>query len=111
MAAFINIGIALNEVINVGIALNKVISSMEAQIEDQTQVPVFLMKDLKKLYQEKLSYIEEPPNFIDNVHITRLKKEISKKIPGLCKQKMENCQCFLLMVKMDEHCLRPQRIL
>ena len=45
MAAFINLGIALNEVI----------SSMEAQIEDQIQVPVFLMKDLKKLYQYNIA--------------------------------------------------------
>ena len=52
---------------------------MKVQIEDQTQAPVFFMKDLKKLYQEKLSYLETPPDFIDNVHVTRLKKEIKKK--------------------------------
>ena len=39
MAAFISTGIPLNEVI----------LSMEAQIEDQTQVPAFLMKDLRWL--------------------------------------------------------------
>ena len=60
---------------------------MEARIEDQTQVPVFLMKDLKKLYQEKISNLEVPSDFIDNVHITRLKEEIFKKIPGICEQK------------------------
>ena len=60
--------------INVGIALNAVILSMEAQIEDQAQIPVFLKKDLKKLYQEKLSYLEAPSDFIDNVHIIRRKK-------------------------------------
>ena len=96
---------------NVSIALNEVILSMEAQIEDQAQVPVFFMKDLKKLCQEKLSYLEAPPDFIDNVRVTGLKQEIFKRVPGLCEQKMENCQCFLLMVKMDEHCSRPQRIL
>ena len=62
--------------INVGIALNEVLLSMEAQIEDQIQVPVLLMKDLKKIYQQKLSYLEAAPDFIDNVHVTRLKKEI-----------------------------------
>ena len=77
MAAFINVGTAPNEVI----------LSMESQIKDQTQVPVFFMKDLKKLYQEKLSYLEAPPDFIDNGHVTRLKKEIFKKNPGLCEQK------------------------
>ena len=71
---------------NVGIALNEVILSMKAQIEDQTQAPVFLMKDFKKLYQKKLSCLEAPPDFIDNVHVTRLKKEIKKKTkkPRLC---------------------------
>ena len=49
---------------------------MEAQIEDQIQVPVLLMKVLKKIYQQKLSYLEAAPDFIDNVHVTRLKKEI-----------------------------------
>ena len=62
--------------INVGIALNEVLLSMEAQIEDQIQVPVLLMKVLKKIYQQKLSYLEAAPDFIDNVHVTRLKKEI-----------------------------------
>ena len=54
------------------------------------------MKDLKKLYQEKLSYLEAPPDFIDNGHVTRLKKEIFLKNPGLCEQK---------------NCSRPQRTL
>ena len=45
------------------------------------------MKNLKKLYQEKLSYLEVPPDFIENVHVTRLKKDIlNKKITGLCEQ-------------------------
>ena len=87
--------------INVGIALDEVILSMEAQIKDQTQVPVFFMEDLKKIYQERLSYLEAPLDFTDITHVTRLKKEILEKIPSLCEQKMENCQCFLLIVKMD----------
>ena len=45
------------------------------------------MKDLKKLYQLKLSYLEAPADFIDNVHGARLKKEILKRIPSLCEQK------------------------
>ena len=69
------------------------------------------MKDLKKLYQEKLSYLEVPPDFIENVHVTRLKKDILKKLPVYVNKIMENCECFLLMVKMDENCSRPQRIL
>ena len=77
MAAFINVGIALNEVILL----------TEAQIEYQTQVPVFLMKDIKKPYQEKISYLEATPDFIDYMHAARLKKENLKRIPSLCEQK------------------------
>ena len=44
------------------------------------------MKGLKKLYQLKLSYLEASADFIDNVHVARLKKEILKRIPGLCEQ-------------------------
>ena len=69
--------------INGGISLNEVLLSMETQIENQIQVPVFFMKDLKKLYQQKLNYLEAAPDFIDNVHVTRLKKEILKRIPGI----------------------------
>ena len=63
MVAFINEGIALGKV---------VILQMEAQVEDQTNPSscFFFMKDLKKLYQEKLSYLEALPDFIDNVHVT-----------------------------------------
>ena len=44
------------------------------------------MKDLKKPYQEELSYLEALPDFIDQVHATRLKMENLKTIPGLCEQ-------------------------
>ena len=68
--------------IDASTALNEVLLSMGAQIEDQIEVPVF-MKDLKKLCQQKLSYLEAAPDFIDNAHVTRLKKEIFKRIPRL----------------------------
>ena len=41
------------------------------------------MKDLRKLYQQNLNYLEAAPDFKDNVHVTRLKKEILKRIPEL----------------------------
>ena len=63
--------------------LIKSLTFIAAQIKDQIQVPVFFMKDLKKLYQQKLNYLEAAPDFIDNVHVTRLKKEILKRIPGI----------------------------
>ena len=67
--------------INVDIALNEVILTIETQIEDQTQVLVLFMKYVKKLYQVKLSYLYAFPDFIDNVHVSRLKREFSKEFP------------------------------
>ena len=40
------------------------------------------MKDLVKLHQQNLSHLEAAPGFICNVHVTRLKKGILKRIPG-----------------------------
>ena len=47
------------------------------------------MKDLQKLFQQKLSYLEAAPDFVENVYVTRLKKEILKRTPGLFEQKNE----------------------
>ena len=69
-----------------GIALSEVITAMEAQISDQSQVPVFFMKDIKELYKDKLQYLEASKDLIENIHVTRLKNEILKRIPGLCEQ-------------------------
>ena len=73
--------------INVGIALNEFILSIETQIEDQTQVLVFFMKYVKKLYQVKLSYLYAFPDFIDNVHVSRLKRKFSKEFLVYLKKK------------------------
>ena len=40
--------------INVGIALNEVILPMESQIEDQTQVPVFFYERFKETTPKKI---------------------------------------------------------
>ena len=51
MAAFTNIGIVLNEV--------KL--SMEAQIEDQTQVPVFFDERLQETISRKIKLFRSTP--------------------------------------------------
>ena len=43
-----------------------------------------MLKDLRKLYQEKLRFLGA--NNAD-VNVTRLKEEILKQIPGLCEKK------------------------
>ena len=58
------------------------------------------MKDLKKPYQQKLSYLEAAPDFIDNVHVTRLKFQ------DYLNKENRKFSAFLLLVKMDEHCSR-----
>ena len=72
MAAFINVGIALID---------------GGSNRGSSPTSCFYVKDLKKLYQEKLSYLETPSDFMDNVHVTRLKNEILKRILNSCKQK------------------------
>ena len=64
------------------------------------------MKDLVKLHQQKLSHSEAAPGFIGNVHVTRLKKGIWKRIPRLFNQKNGEFSAFLLMVKMDKQGLK-----
>ena len=51
MAAFINVGISLNEMI----------LSMEAQIEDQTQVPVFFYERFKETISRKIKLFRSTP--------------------------------------------------
>ena len=51
MAAFINAGIALNEVI----------LSMESQIKDQTQVPVFFYERFKEIISRKIKLFRSTP--------------------------------------------------
>ena len=58
---------------------------MEAQIEDQTQVPVFYEK-FKETISWKIKLFRSTSDFIDNVHVTRLEKESLKRILGLSKQ-------------------------
>ena len=59
---------------------------MEAQIEDQMQVPVFYERS-KETISWKIKLFRSTSDFIDDAHVTRLEKESLKRILGLCKQR------------------------
>ena len=59
---------------------------MEAQIEDQMQVPVFYERS-KETISWKIKLFTSTSDFIDDAHVTRLEKESLKRILGLCKQR------------------------
>ena len=73
------------------IALSQVIQSVEDKINSSVgnAIPVFMMKDLHRLYQEML----------DNVNVTKLKEEILKRVPTLCERRNGK---FILLT-LDRH--------
>ena len=68
-----------------GIALSEVVEFVEESIlvSDKDTTPVFKLKDLTELYQNRLRMYgaEEAAN---SVHATRLKNKILENVPGLC---------------------------
>ena len=46
-----------------------------------------MMRDINKHYQYQLRHLNAPDDLIQNVHMTRLKTNILRRVPGLCKQK------------------------
>ena len=70
-----------------GIALLDLYDFIEDSIVSNDSVPFFLLKELKKFYQEKLKANNAPEEFVKNVHITRLKLKILEDISGLREEK------------------------
>ena len=58
-----------------------------------------MMKDLRKIYQEKLLHLGALQDFVQGVNVTRLKEAILEQVPGLCEQK--SGRCVLLTVDGD----------
>ena len=56
-------------------------------IEQTGEIPVFMIKNIKKHYQDQLRYWNAPGGLIQNVHATRLKSEVLRKVPGLFERK------------------------
>lgn len=72
-----------------------------------------MMNDIKKHYQDQLKYLNAPDNFIQNVHIIRLKTKTFRRVPQLWKQKEKRKKAkslFLhLIEKMEKHFSKYQR--
>ena len=56
-------------------------------MSSQDSTPIFMMKDLRSMYQEKLEHLGATNDYVSRVNVTRLKQRILKQIPGLCEQK------------------------
>ena len=70
-----------------GIALSELFAFIEDSIDSNDSIPVFLLKELKKFYQERLELNNAPEEFVKNVHSTRLNLKILEEIPGLREEK------------------------
>ena len=71
-----------------GIAIAEISTVIEEKIAiSDTTTPIFMMKDLRMLYQEKLRQLGAPEQLIEKVNVTKLKNRILELLPGLCEQK------------------------
>ena len=72
-----------------GIISSHVIESVEEKINSSIDnaIPVFMMKNLFHLYQEMPRNLDASEEVINNVNVTRLKKEILKEVPARCDQR------------------------
>ena len=73
--------------LSAGIALSEVLSVVQEKILGDQHTLVFLLKDLRRLYQYRLKYQDADEVMIKNVNVTMLKKQQLGEIPGLREQK------------------------
>ena len=66
--------------------LTEIAGIIEDAITPAENSPVFMLKDLVKLYREKLLNLGATHEFISK-HVTRGKEEILKRVDGLCEKK------------------------
>ena len=70
--------------------MSQVIESVKEQINSSVgnAISVFMMKELRRLYQEMLRNVDASGEIINNVNVTRLKEETLNKVLTLCKQRI-----------------------
>ena len=83
------------------IVLSGIITSIEVEIEQQLQIPMFMINDIKKHYQDQLKYLNAPDNLIQNVHIIRLKTKTFRRVPQLWKQKEKKKKDKIVVLTLD----------
>ena len=70
-----------------GIALSEIASIIEEKVLHDKQTPVFYVKDLKKMYQNRLKTLGASEIMIQNVNVTRMKEDLLEQVPGLREQR------------------------
>ena len=70
-----------------GIALSEVVSIIEEKIMCDNQTPVFYLRDLREMYQNRLRNLGASPDVVDKVNVTRLKEDLLQQIPELYEQR------------------------
>ena len=68
-------------------ALTEIAGMIEDVVTSAENSPVFMLKDLVKMYKEKLMNLGATQEFISKLHVTRVKEQILKRIDGLCEKK------------------------
>ncbi len=70
-----------------GVALTEIAGMIEDVINSAEKSPVFLLKDLVKMYKDKLLHLGATEDFTKNLHSTRFKEAVLKRVEGLCEKK------------------------
>ena len=65
------------------IVLSKVVSVVQETILGDQRTSVLFLKDLRRLYQERLKHIGADEDMIKNVNVERLKEQLFDEMPGL----------------------------
>ena len=61
-----------------------------------TNNPVFMMKDLHVMYQQRLKKLNASPEQIERVNVTRLEEHILKEVKGLLEEKKGRCTMLMI---------------
>ena len=70
-----------------GVALSEITGMIEDVIISAERSPVFMLKDLVKMYKDKLLNLGATDDFTKNIHSTRFKEAILKRVDGLSEKK------------------------
>ena len=70
-----------------GVALSEMVYMIEDTLNSYEKSPVFILKDLVQMYKDKLKNLGATEDFVKNVHSTRFKESILKRVNGLCEKK------------------------
>ena len=70
-----------------GIALSEIASIIEEKVLHDKQTPVFYVKDLKKMCQNRLKTLGASEIMIQNVNVTTMKEDLLEQVLGLREQR------------------------